>query len=342
MELFKTTTTKFKIDNEMSSWEFKYGYYRIILSDESSPVVKYLAYHDPVNSFPDIRGERLDFNTVPDGNWNIGYLKRNLIGEKYTLDYTDNSALAAVKNLWHSSKIDYEALSKPLEHDGPDLQCAAQIYSTIHDGSQFSVAKVIVNIEWCPESVYGSDYETNMYSLIEKHGIAPKFVAYITESNERTIGFMIEKINARHATHDDLSACRLVLSKLHRLGIAHGSPQTLRDSDFLITNDDDGTRALLQNFAGSFQTNDEAVFDEEMNRLEGILTTATSELGSPPKGLGLELSEEIRAISLRDEGLYPLVWEQAVQEGKITVTQEEHKEMLTDLRKNGWKAPVNA
>lgn len=77
-----------------------------------------------------------------------------------------------------------------------------------------------------------------------------------------------------------------------------------------------------------------------MDRLEDILATVTPErLGSPPKGLALELSEEIRAISFRDEGLHPLVLEQAVQEGKITVTQEEHKEMLTDLRKNGWKAP---
>lgn len=223
MEQIKTSTIKFNIDDEMSSWEFKYGYYRIILGDESSPVVKYLARYDPVNSFPDIRGERLDFDTVPEGKWNVGYLKRNLIGGKYTLGYTDNGTFAAVKNLWHSSKIDYEALSRPLEHDGLDLQCAAQIYSTIHDGSQFDVAKVIVNIEWCPESVYGSDRETTMYSLIENHCVAPKFVAHVTENNERTIGFIVEKINARRATRNDLPACRLVLSKLHSLGIAHGS-----------------------------------------------------------------------------------------------------------------------
>lgn len=100
---------------------------------------------------------------------------------------------------------------------------------------------------------------------------------------------------------------------------------------------------LLQDFAGSFQTNDKTVLDAEMDRLEEILVTVALERPvNPPKGLGLELSKEIRAISLRDEGLHPLVWEQAVQEGKITVTQEGHKEMLTDLRKDGWKAQANA
>jgi hypothetical protein len=68
--------------------------------------------------------------------------------------------------------------------------------------------------------------------------------------------------------------------------------------------------------AGTFQTNDKTVLNAEMDRLKGNLGAVNP--GSPPKSLGLELSEEIRAISLPDEGLHPLVCEQAVQEGKIT------------------------
>jgi hypothetical protein len=108
---------------------------------------------------------------------------------------------------------------------------------------------------------------------------------------------------------------------LHSLDIAQGSPHRLHDADPLITDDDDDACALLQNFADSFPTNDERVLDAEMDRLEGILPTVAPELpGSQAKSLGLELSEEIRAISLRDEGLRPLVWEQAFQEDKIAVT----------------------
>jgi hypothetical protein len=134
------------------------------------------------------------------------------------------------------------------------------------------------------------------------------------------------KINARRVIRDDLPVCRLVLCKLHSLSIAYGSPHRLHDTDPLITDDDGGTGALLQNFANSFPTNDERILDAEMDRLEGILPTVALERpGSPAKSLGLELSEEIRAISLRDEGLRPLVWEQAVQEGKIIIIQEEHQ-----------------
>jgi hypothetical protein len=44
-----------------------------------------------------------------------------------------------------------------------------------------------------------------------------------------------------------------------------------------------------------------------MDRLEGTMGAVTPEWpGSLPKSLGLGLSEEIRAISLRDEGLHPL------------------------------------
>lgn len=92
---------------------------------------------------------------MPEGKWNVGYLKRNLTDGEYTWKYTDNGAFSAVKNLWHPSKIDYEALSKPPEHDGLDLQCTGQIYSTYMTAANFGVAKVLVNIEWCPESVYG-------------------------------------------------------------------------------------------------------------------------------------------------------------------------------------------
>ena len=113
--------------------------------------------------------------------------------------------------------------------------------------------------------------------------------------------------------------------------------------ELLITNDDQGTRALLlHNFEGSFQTDDQTVFDAEMNRLYSILpVTANEPPGGPPKTLSLKLSEEIGAISLRDDGLHPLVWDQAIRDGEITFTEAEHKEMVEDLRKGGWKAPVN-
>ncbi|PVH93830.1 hypothetical protein DM02DRAFT_212196 [Periconia macrospinosa] len=47
-----------------------------------------------------------------------------------------------------------------------------------------------------------------------------------------------------------------------------------------------------------------------------------------------ELSEELVAFSERDNGLHPAVVHQAIEEGKITVNEEEHKRWLLELRKN--------
>jgi hypothetical protein len=161
-------TTTFEIENEFSSWGFKSGYYRIIFTDRSSPVIKYSARPEPVILFPDIRGERLGFNSVPEGDWNIGYLIRKPGELLCSLNSTDQGTFAAIGKIWHPSKIDYMSLDKPLERDllepQRELQFTGHINSTIYDGHRFGVAQVIVNVEWCPESLHGPDHETEIYS----------------------------------------------------------------------------------------------------------------------------------------------------------------------------------
>jgi hypothetical protein len=171
-----------------------YGYYRIIIMDKSSSVIKYLARPETTISFPDICGERLNFNTVPEGDWNIGYLKRTPDALQYSLDFTDKSTFAAVEKLWLPSKTDYMSLDKPLYLDETKLQCMGQIHSTIHDGHEFGVTQVVVNFDWYPEQVNGPDHETEIYSWIENHGIGPKFLAHVTENNDRVIGYMVERV----------------------------------------------------------------------------------------------------------------------------------------------------
>jgi hypothetical protein len=59
-------SSHFEIDNQLSDWHFQYGCYRIIVPKFST--VKYFALPDLAPSFLDIRGEKLDFTTVPDGD----------------------------------------------------------------------------------------------------------------------------------------------------------------------------------------------------------------------------------------------------------------------------------
>jgi hypothetical protein len=84
-----------------------------------------------------------------------------------------------------------------------------------------------------------------VYSQIEAHGIGPKFLAHITENEERVYGYMLESVTARHATIDDLQACKAVLAKLHSLEIVYGC---LSLQSFLILEND---QALLHCFGGS-------------------------------------------------------------------------------------------
>jgi len=325
MAALTSSTIPFEIDNQASALGFRYGYYRIIVKNTS--IIKYLVVPNPAPSFPDIRGERLGFDTVPDGSWNVGYLKREAGVDQYLWDSAAEQSLATVEKIWHPRKVDYMELGDPEATTEFHLRSTAQIFPAVYN-NHFGVEQVVVNIEWCPEDIYGINHETEIYSLIENQDIGPKFLAHVTENKDRVIGYMIEMVMARRAAVDDLPACRKVLSKLHNLGIAHGS---LRDTDFLITND----RVLLHNFAGSYKTDEKSVLGAEMDSLEGVLRNAKPD--DPTQNMGVELSAEIRAISTRDDGLHPFLFESAFRYGKITITREEHKEMLVDFRKNGWK-----
>ncbi len=70
-----------------------------------------------------------------------------------------------------------------------NTSCTLQYKST-----HFGFDKVIVNTEWQPESVYGPTHETEIYSLIENHGIGPRSLAHVAEIKDRGIGYMVERV----------------------------------------------------------------------------------------------------------------------------------------------------
>ncbi|OCL09845.1 hypothetical protein AOQ84DRAFT_11476 [Glonium stellatum] len=305
-----------------------YGHYQILTA---SKTIKYLATIDQNPIIPDVRGEKLDFAAVPEGNWNVCHLVRKAGTRKFTMGSTELMTLDSIKKTWYPQMVDYLDLKDAhSDEDEDELQCQHQMRSGVFH-TRFDVDKVIVNWEWDPQCVYGVNHETEIYSLIQGHNIGPRFLAHITENRNRVIGFMVERVPGRHATYSDLQACREVLSKLHNLGIAHGS---LEPDIFLVTDD----RVLLHSFAGSFQTDDKSALDAEMAALEGVL-----QAGLPQrKPVSQELSDEITAICERDDGIHPAVTDQAVEQGKITITQAEHKKLLLELWKNEgrWKPEI--
>jgi tRNA A-37 threonylcarbamoyl transferase component Bud32 len=83
------------------------------------------------------------------------------------------------------------------------------------------------------------EQETRAYQLLEGYyGLAPRFLAHVHE-NGRIIGFLLEKIEGRSASFQDLSACETALGKLHELGFVHGG---VNRYNFLVT--EEGVKLL--------------------------------------------------------------------------------------------------
>jgi hypothetical protein len=229
-----------------------------------------------------------------------------------------------VKNVWHSARVDYLSLGEALHHD--ELQCAFTPHSAIYPG-QFGADQVVVKMEWYPDSAYPVDRATLIYSEIEGHNIGQKFLAHVTENGERVYGYMLESLPARHATIDGLQACKAVLAKLHGLKIIYGA---LSSKSFLIV---DG-RALVHGFEGSFSTDYQGLFDAEMTRVEDVLRRGSFST----EHISDDLHAEIFAISQRDDGVHPELFSQAAEQGKIVITEGQHKKLLKELREGQREA----
>lgn len=72
----------------------------------------------------------------------------------------------------------------------------------------------IARFEW---EVPRIERETIAYQLLEGSGPAPRFLAHIHE-NGRIMGFLLEKLEGRHASIQDLSACEAVPKSFHERG----------------------------------------------------------------------------------------------------------------------------
>jgi hypothetical protein len=238
---------------------YNYIYYRILT--ESSRV-KYLVTMSLKLIIIDFRVEKLDFHTVPKGDWNIGYLIPKPGSDKLILDTVEKRALSGVRNTWCPNYIDYLELKDPCSSDS-ELQSQYQMQSVLYR-EHFGAENVIVNLEWYPYEIYGPVRETKIYAIIQEHNIGPRFLAHVTENGDRVIGYMVEHVPARRATSEDLELCQKVLSSLHMLGILHGN---LSPAAFLIHNG----RALLHGFSFAHQTQDRDILNVEMESLERVL-----------------------------------------------------------------------
>ncbi|THY71161.1 alpha-galactosidase A precursor [Aureobasidium pullulans] len=149
---------------------------------------------------------------LPMEDWNSAHISHHPSDGKPHFSRVTNDPLPSIAQTWHPARVEFL-----------DCQLGDQLRSNVHEAtcSKFE-GKVVVKLARFPWEIWQLDYETQAYQWIQGHGIAPAFLAHLTEEG-RIIGFVMKHIaNARHAEPEDLPLCQETLRRLHRLGIKHG------------------------------------------------------------------------------------------------------------------------
>ncbi|CAC9887847.1 unnamed protein product, partial [Aureobasidium pullulans] len=137
-------------------------------------------------------------------DWNSAHISHHPSDGKPRFSRVTNDPLPSIAQPWHPARVEF-------------LHC--QLGDKLRSNFE---GKVVVKLARFPWEIWQLDYETQAYQWIQGHGIAPAFLAHLTEEG-RIIGFVMEHIaNARHAEPEDLPLCQETLRRLHRLGIKHG------------------------------------------------------------------------------------------------------------------------
>lgn len=285
------------------------GYYRILTQGSHVKYLQYTyAWDAPSSRSGDRRGAWLSFTTVPAGDWNLGTLSRNAILDgKFELASTAKTTLPGGLDpalAFHPTRVKLEDLlagrvdlhapdgGAPIPED--DVQRRGKLYTAVckvNFGVPNGVDKVMAVWDWDPKDGRQPRFETAIYGKIHDKGIAPRFLAHITEDDGsgghgRIIGYAVEYLERkRFPTIDDLAACQAVLTMLHAAGILHMS---LEHSDFFIVEEEvvnkgegDGTiggrptttvaRAFLHDFGSARPEKDVSKLQAEMATVPAVL-----------------------------------------------------------------------
>ncbi|KAK4502976.1 hypothetical protein PRZ48_006403 [Zasmidium cellare] len=178
---------------------------------------------------------------VVDRNPNIGSLEIAI----------SSDVLPAVPNVWHDQYIDVLDLSET-------TYLNSSVREVLYEGRP-TIAKIAAWDWEIPRIVN----ETEVYYLLDQHQrkhlhqrpISPRFLAHLTE-NGRVVGMLLEKLEGRHASIDDLQSCLDTLKRFHELRLVHGD---VNRHNFIIG--EDGLAKLID-----FEHVED--FDEEEARRE--------------------------------------------------------------------------
>ncbi|KAK2606748.1 hypothetical protein N8I77_005479 [Diaporthe amygdali] len=343
------------------------------------PTIKYLAAPNSSKVFtgPDAHTRRhnnLVFNTVPAGDWVIGRLaateghdgqagKLALTStEADTAGALDGLGLCSAEPVWCSTTVDVvdcqDALGSPrwtvaVNADGreisvpkpTDLQCMDYVSASIATAPAevMTDADEVVRVtDWLPGHWVGIENDARAHEIIRAQdpGLAPRFLAHVTENHSRVIGFLLERVpDAREAGTADIDECRSALARLHALGIVKGQ---LSRHSFLVRSD--GSVMVQGPFASlSKDDSTDEVMKTEMESLGTVLACSPSVFeDQAAKMLRLIDPKRMRLLEefeKADGFVVPFVfWQESLEGGgRITLTVEQHRELAKEFEENGFR-----
>ncbi|KAF5625076.1 alpha-galactosidase a [Fusarium sp. NRRL 52700] len=196
---------------------------------------------------------------LTENDWNTASVFRDTNNK---LDFTTTmKSLPSIQN-WHCRTISFLELERKKQLTLLAEECSWKEDQRANETSiqEPSRSTMVAKMARFPWEVAYLAAETRVYKTLESSGITPQFLGHINEGG-RTIGFLLEKVQGRHAGKEDLEACQNVLSQLHDLGILHGD---VNRYNFIIGSDG---KAVLIDFEKAREDASVVEKDAEMRSL---------------------------------------------------------------------------
>jgi len=177
---------------------------------------------------------------------------------------TFRERLEGVGRIWHPGMVDVTTL--PVVRQKP----LGTLAYKVKYGDQFAVAKFAKH-----ENGLGDiDYETYTYEDLEGTGIAPRFLAHLTEMG-RVVGLLLEWIPSRRPTIWDLQVCQDAIRRFHAVcGYLHSE---IDHRNFLVCENGD---VKLISFEDNVMT-DEKGLEEALQKVRETLQELPSYSNAP-------------------------------------------------------------
>ncbi len=171
---------------------------------------------------------KAELPAIPPGDWTTINLSRDPKDGALSFYGAKNGPLPGVERMWHPVQIDYFNLIFTRSFTYNVYEATIPAHLAVGLGPILP-SVMIAKFARYPDEVDCYSRENEIYAKIKDLNIAPKFLGYITENNRsrcRPIGYLLEKLEGRHATSlADFPLCRSLLETFQRAtGYMHGDP----------------------------------------------------------------------------------------------------------------------